>query len=60
MVRGRKGIPGKDEIVASRPQRQGSGDEQSDKNGRTALERRFRLAKLGVCLKTFLTTPTPL
>ena len=45
MVRGREGIPGKDEaslrpdaIVASRPRRQGSGDERSDKNGRTALD----------------------
>jgi hypothetical protein len=45
LVRGREGIPGKDEaslrpdaIVASRPRRQGSGDERSDKNGRTALD----------------------
>ena len=45
MVRGRKGIPVKDEaalrpdaIVASRSQRQGSSDERSDKNGRTALD----------------------
>jgi hypothetical protein len=45
LVRGRKGIPGKDEaslrpdaMVASRPLRQGSGDERSDKNGRTALD----------------------
>jgi len=27
-----------DAMVASRPQRQGSGDERSDKNGRTALD----------------------
>ena len=67
LVRRRKGIPGKDEaslrpdaIVASPPQRQGSGDERSDKNGRTALDARFRLAELGVCLRKFLTTPTPL
>ena len=45
MVRRRKGILGKDEaslrpdaIVASRPQRQGSGDERSDKNSRPALD----------------------
>jgi len=45
LVRGRKGIPVKDEaalrpdaIVASRSQRQGSSDERSDKNGRTALD----------------------
>jgi len=45
LVRRRKGILSKDEaslrpdsMVASRPLRQGSGDERSDKNGRTALD----------------------
>ena len=53
MVRGRQGIPGRDEaslprdaIVTSRPQRQGS--ERSDKNRRTALDAAFGSQSRGV------------